>query len=150
MTGTGGAAGTSAGGAGVPSAGCGKTSTLTFGMVPNENANAAAGSGNGVGHGDGGYVTINDSNAGGSRGFALRLPDNYDKTKPYWLIFGFHWNGGNAAQVDNGGPTATGGPITGSSGSRTTTPSSWHPTDLAPGGRTAAGETWPSRTTWSS
>jgi len=103
VTGIGGAAGTSAGGAGVPSAGCGKTSTLTFGMVPNENPNAAAGSGNGVGHGDGGYVTINDSNAGGSRGFALRLPDNYDKNKPYWLIFGFHWNGGNAAQVDNGG-----------------------------------------------
>ena len=85
------------------SAGCGKTSTLTFGMVPGESANAAAGSGNGVGHGVGGYVTITDSKAGGSRGFAMRLPDNYDKTKPYWLIFGFHWNGGNSAQVDNGG-----------------------------------------------
>ena len=85
------------------SAGCGKTSTLTFGMVPGESANAAPGSGNGVGHGDGGYVTITDSNAGGTRGFAMRLPDNYDKSKPYWLIFGFHWNGGNSAQVDNGG-----------------------------------------------
>ena len=93
----------SAGSATVPSAGCGKASTLTFGMVPGENANAAAGSGNGVGHGDGGYVTIYDPNAGGTRGFALLLPDNYDKNKPYWLIFGFHWNGGNAAQVDNGG-----------------------------------------------
>jgi len=98
--GTGGAAGTAGG---MMSAGCGKTSTLTFGMVPGESASASASSGNGVGHGDGGYVTINDSKAGGSRGFALRLPDNYDKNKPYWLIFGFHWNGGSAAQVDNGG-----------------------------------------------
>jgi poly(3-hydroxybutyrate) depolymerase len=87
----------------VRSAGCGKTSTLTFGAVPNESAGAAAGSGNGVGTGMGGYVTLNDSKAGGSRGFAMRLPDNYDKTKPYWLIFDFHWNGGNSAQADNGG-----------------------------------------------
>ena len=85
----------------MPSAGCGRTSTLSFGTVPGENANAAPESGNSVGHGDGGYVTIQSS--GQSRGFALRLPDNYDKTKPYWLIFGFHWNGGNSAQVDNGG-----------------------------------------------
>jgi len=99
---TGGSAGTPAGTPGM-SAGCGKTSTLTFGMVPGESAGASASSGNSVGHGDGGYVTINDSKAGGSRGFALRLPDNYDKNKPYWLIFGFHWNGGNSAQVDNGG-----------------------------------------------
>jgi predicted esterase len=98
-----------AGGAGtvMSSAGCGKTSTLTFAMVPGESATAAAGSGNGVGHGDGGYVTINDSKAGGTRGFAMRLPDNYDKNKPYWLIFGFHWNGGNSAQVDNGGGNGT-------------------------------------------
>ena len=66
-------------------------------------SNAAPGSGNGVGTGLGGYVTLNDSKAGGSRGFAMRLPDNYDNTKPYWLIFDFHWNGGNSAQVDNGG-----------------------------------------------
>ncbi|MGH7436752.1 MAG: alpha/beta hydrolase family esterase [Polyangiaceae bacterium] len=56
-----------------------------------------------MGTGQGGYVTLNDSKAGGSRGFAMRLPDNYDNTKPYWLIFDYHWNGGNSAQVDNGG-----------------------------------------------
>jgi poly(3-hydroxybutyrate) depolymerase len=39
----------------------------------------------------------------GNRGFAMRLPDNYDKNKPYWLIFGFHWNGGNSKEVDSGG-----------------------------------------------
>jgi len=103
-TGSGGAAGAASA---TSSAGCGKTSTLTFGMVPGESANAAPGSGNGVGHGDGGYVTITDSKAGGTRGFAMRLPDNYDKNKPYWLIFGFHWNGGNSAQVDNGGGNGT-------------------------------------------
>jgi hypothetical protein len=48
-----------------------------------DHGGAAAGSGNGVGTGAGGYVTLNDSKAGGSRGFAMRLPDNYDKTKPY-------------------------------------------------------------------
>ncbi len=83
------------------SAGCGKTSTLTFGSVPNESASAASGSGNGVGFGTGGYLTIQSS--GQTRGFAMRLPDNYNPNTPYWLIFGFHWNGGNSAQVDNGG-----------------------------------------------
>jgi hypothetical protein len=103
-TGDSGPSGSSGGSAtAVKSNGCGKTSTVTFGSVPNENPNAAAGSGNGVGTGQGGYVTLNDSKAGGSRGFAIRLPDHYDDAKPYWLIFDFHWNGGNSAQVDNGG-----------------------------------------------
>jgi len=76
------------------SAGCGKTSTLTFTTVPGE-------SGSNVGTGEGGYVTI--QSGGGSRGFALRLPANYDRNKPYWLIFGFHWNGGTSKDVDTGG-----------------------------------------------
>jgi poly(3-hydroxybutyrate) depolymerase len=100
-TGTGGTGGTTSIGTSAGSTGCGKTSTLTFASVPNESASAAAGSGNGVGFGTGGYLTI--QSGGQSRGFALRLPDNYDNSKPYWLIFGFHWNGGNSAQVDNGG-----------------------------------------------
>jgi len=33
----------------------------------------------------------------------MRLPDNYDNTKPYWLIFAFHWNGGASVDVDTGG-----------------------------------------------
>jgi poly(3-hydroxybutyrate) depolymerase len=70
--------------------GCGKTSTVTFTTVPGE-------SGTTVGTGQGGYVTVN------GRGFAMRLPDNYDKNKPYWLIFGFHWNGGTSKDVDTGG-----------------------------------------------
>lgn len=74
------------------SSGCGKTSTLTFGTVPGE-------SGKNVGFGTGGYMTIQSS----GRGFALRLPDNYDKNRPYWLIFGFHWMGGTSKDVDTGG-----------------------------------------------
>lgn len=87
--------GTTGGNSGaVPSSGCGKTSTVTFGSVPGE-------SGQNVGVGDGGYVTIQSS--GQTRGFAMRLPDDYDNNKPYWLIFGFHWNGGNSKEVDTGG-----------------------------------------------
>jgi hypothetical protein len=100
-TGTGGATGAGGSSGTVPSAGCGKTSTITFKAVPNQNPNAAAGSGNTVGHGDGGYVTI--LSGGGSRDFAMRLPDNYDNNHPYWLSFTFHPNGGNAYGVDNGG-----------------------------------------------
>jgi len=92
--GTTGAGGTTSGGTAVGSTGCGKTSTMTFGTVPGE-------SGTKVGTGKGGYVTIQSSSQ--SRGFAMRLPDNYDNSKPYWLIFGFHWNGGNSAEVDSGG-----------------------------------------------
>jgi hypothetical protein len=72
------------------SKGCGQDSTVSFESVPGE-------SGQNVGKGEGGYVRV------GNRGFAMRLPDNYDKDRPYWLIFGFHWNGGRAADVDVGG-----------------------------------------------
>jgi poly(3-hydroxybutyrate) depolymerase len=85
-----GGGGMGGGGAVGRSAGCGKTSTVTFGQVPGENDQTK-------GFGTGGYVKI------GNRGFALRLPDNYDKSKPYWLVFGFHWNGGNSKEVDTGG-----------------------------------------------
>jgi hypothetical protein len=36
---------------------------------------------------------------GTTRSYILRLPDNYDNTRPYRLIFGFHWLGGNANSV---------------------------------------------------
>jgi len=117
-TGTGGTAGstssgsggTSAGGstgagggtnaAAVPSAGCSKTSTLTFGTVPNESATATPGGPN-LGTGKGGWATI--TSGGQTRNFAMRLPDNYDNTHPYWLIFAFHGNGETADGMDTGG-----------------------------------------------
>src|SRR5690606_11243277 len=58
--------------------GCGKTPTLRSGTQ-----------------------TIQSS--GQTRSFILRIPDNYDNTNPYRLIFGFHWNGGTANDVDSGG-----------------------------------------------
>jgi poly(3-hydroxybutyrate) depolymerase len=100
FAGTGGSAGADNPGA-VKSAGCGQMSTLTFASVPGEDPNAAPGSGNTEGFGEGGYVEI--QSGGETRGFAVRLPDGYDKDKPYPVIFGFHWNGGSSAQVDNGG-----------------------------------------------
>jgi poly(3-hydroxybutyrate) depolymerase len=84
----------------VPSAGCGKTSTLTFGTVPGESATATAG-GPSNGTGTGGYVNI--TSGGSQRGFAMRLPDNYDKSHPYGLFFAFHWNGGDSKAQDTGG-----------------------------------------------
>ncbi|MEV0200428.1 ricin-type beta-trefoil lectin domain protein [Nonomuraea sp. NPDC050691] len=41
--------------------------------------------------------------SGKNRNFILRIPDNYTNTTPYRLIFGFHWNGGTANDVDSGG-----------------------------------------------
>jgi poly(3-hydroxybutyrate) depolymerase len=40
---------------------------------------------------------------GQTRSYILRLPPNYDSNHPYRLIFGFHWNGGTANDVDSGG-----------------------------------------------
>jgi poly(3-hydroxybutyrate) depolymerase len=60
------------------SPGCGKTPTLTSGTH-----------------------TIQSS--GQNRSFILRLPDNYDNNTQYRLIFGYHWRGGTAGDVDSGG-----------------------------------------------
>jgi poly(3-hydroxybutyrate) depolymerase len=100
LTGIGGGGGSTTMGTPAPSMGCGKTATLTFGTVPGEMANATPGSPN-LGTGKGGWVTI--TSGGQARNFALRLPDNYDNTHPYRLIFGFHGNGENAASIDSGG-----------------------------------------------
>jgi poly(3-hydroxybutyrate) depolymerase len=60
------------------SAGCGKAPTLTSGSH-----------------------TI--QSGGQNRSYILRLPANYDSNHPYRLVFGFHWNGGTANDVDSGG-----------------------------------------------
>ena len=62
----------------VKSAGCGKAPTLTSGSH-----------------------TI--QSGGQSRSYMLRTPANYDNTRPYRLIFAFHWNGGTMGDVDGGG-----------------------------------------------
>jgi poly(3-hydroxybutyrate) depolymerase len=68
------------GGAAAPgmSAGCGKAPTLTSGMRSIQSG-------------------------GKNRTFIMRIPENYDRNKPYRLIFAFHWRGGTANDVDSGG-----------------------------------------------
>lgn len=58
-------------------AGCGKTPTLTSGTKT---------------------VTVN----GKQRRWILRIPDGYNKTQPYRLIFGLHWRDGDMTSVDGG------------------------------------------------
>ncbi|MGI5159081.1 lectin [Microbispora sp. CA-102843] len=41
--------------------------------------------------------------SGQNRSYILRVPAGYDSNHPYRLIFGFHWNGGTANDVDSGG-----------------------------------------------
>ncbi|MEV0382748.1 cellulose binding domain-containing protein [Nonomuraea sp. NPDC050643] len=73
-------AGTAAAPAGAvaTTAGCGKTPTLRSGSQSMQSS-------------------------GKNRSFILRLPDNYHNGTPYRLIFGFHWLGGTATDVDSGG-----------------------------------------------
>jgi poly(3-hydroxybutyrate) depolymerase len=59
-------------------AGCGKAPTLTSG-------------------------THSIQSSGQNRSYILRVPANYDNNHPYRLIFGFHWVGGTANDVDSGG-----------------------------------------------
>jgi len=59
------------------SAGCGKTPTLMSGTKT---------------------MTV----TGQQRQYILRIPDNYDKSKPYMLVFGFHWYGGTMTDVATG------------------------------------------------
>ncbi|ORY12970.1 Alpha/Beta hydrolase protein [Clohesyomyces aquaticus] len=60
------------------SAGCGKTPTITSGTKS---------------------ITVN----GKSRQYTIRVPTGYDKSKPYKLIFAFHWVGGTMGDVSSGG-----------------------------------------------
>ena len=48
-----------------------------------------------------GTHTIQSS--GQTRSYILRVPANYDDNHPYRLVFGFHWLGGTANDVDSGG-----------------------------------------------
>ncbi|GGP75426.1 hypothetical protein GCM10010278_62040 [Streptomyces melanogenes] len=64
--------------AAAPTTGCGKAPTLTSG-------------------------THTISSSGQNRGYILRVPANYDQNHPYRLVFGFHWLGGTANEVDSGG-----------------------------------------------
>src|SRR6188768_3494828 len=78
LTGALGGIASAADGAAAPTAGCGKAPTLTSGQRSIQSG-------------------------GQNRSYILRIPDNYDRSHPYRLFFGFHWNGGTANDVDSGG-----------------------------------------------
>ncbi|MEV4463656.1 cellulose binding domain-containing protein [Micromonospora echinofusca] len=59
-------------------AGCGKAPTLTSG-------------------------TRTIQSGGQNRSYILRIPDGYDRNRPYRLIFGFHWLNGSASSVASAG-----------------------------------------------
>ncbi|WP_212846113.1 ricin-type beta-trefoil lectin domain protein [Catellatospora sp. IY07-71] len=52
-----------------------------------------------------GTNTIQSS--GQSRSFILRIPDGYNNTRPYRLIFAYHWRGGTMNDVSSGGTSGT-------------------------------------------
>ncbi|RCG30263.1 poly(3-hydroxybutyrate) depolymerase [Sphaerisporangium album] len=70
------------------------TSARTAALAPTAGCGKAPGLSSGT-------QTIQSS--GKTRTFILRTPDNYNNNTPYRLIFGFHWRGGTAAEVDSGG-----------------------------------------------
>jgi polyhydroxybutyrate depolymerase len=74
--GSAGSAGSSGSGGGGPSSGCGSPTTLKSG-------------------------TFNINVDGTDREYILSMPDNYDQANPYKLIFGFHWRGANAPDIEN-------------------------------------------------
>ena len=78
LGGSGGAAGSGGSGTAMRSPGCGKVPTLTSGSR-----------------------TIQSS--GENRSYILRIPDNYDNSHAYHLIFAYHWNGGTMQDIDGGG-----------------------------------------------
>ena len=73
------------------SAGCGKTSTLTFGAVPGESGQKRWLS----------VTAVTSRLATAASRSGCRTTTTTDN--PYWLVFGFHWNGGNSKEVDTGG-----------------------------------------------
>ncbi|MBB5867409.1 poly(3-hydroxybutyrate) depolymerase [Allocatelliglobosispora scoriae] len=52
-----------------------------------------------------GSYTIQSS--GQNRSFTLRVPDGYTNTRPYRLIFAYHWRGGTMSDVASGGGSGT-------------------------------------------
>jgi len=104
------------GGAGSGGGGAGTGGTGAGGTAGGAGGGGTAGSGGG---GGGGAVdarskgcdqapkvtsgTKSIQSGGKERTFMIRVPEDYDQTHAYWLIFGFHWRGGTANDVDGGG-----------------------------------------------
>jgi poly(3-hydroxybutyrate) depolymerase len=107
----GGSAGSGVGGAGTGGTGSGGTGS--GGTAGGAGGGGTAGSGGG-GAGDARSKgcdqapkvtsgTKSIQSGGKERTFMIRVPEDYDQTHPYWLVFGFHWLGGTSNAVDDGG-----------------------------------------------
>jgi poly(3-hydroxybutyrate) depolymerase len=110
VPGVGGLAGTG----GQASGGSGGGTGGGSGGVPGVGGNGTGGGSGGGGSGDttsagcGTERTLTNGNktiqsGGQQRSYILRVPDDYDNTKPYRLIMAYHWLNGNSSQVANGG-----------------------------------------------
>ena len=114
--------GTSGGASGAPtggaSAGANPGGAGAGGMMTGGGGAGGGSTAGGGGGGGGGGVTRSSGcdqaakvtsgtksiqSGGKTRSYMVRVPENYDQTHPYWLIFGFHWLGGTANDVDSGG-----------------------------------------------
>jgi polyhydroxybutyrate depolymerase len=98
-SGTGGAAGAGTGGS------AGRGATGGSGSAGKAGTGGAGGSETSAGCGAADPLKTGRASimvSGTSREYILRLPDNYEATKPYKLIFAFHARGGNATQVAGG------------------------------------------------
>src|SRR3569833_2254776 len=81
----------------------GTLAVATF-SVPPASAATTAGCGKTPALHSGSY-TIPSS--GQSRSFILRIPDGYTNTRPYRLIFAYHWRGGTMNDASSGGTSGT-------------------------------------------
>lgn len=77
---------------------------VTTVTVPSAFAGTTAGCGKAPTLRNGTY-TIQSS--GQSRSFILRIPDGYSNSRPYRLIFGYHWRGGTMNDVATGGSSGS-------------------------------------------
>jgi poly(3-hydroxybutyrate) depolymerase len=82
----------------------GTTVALTTVTAPSASAAPTAGCGRAPTLGNGTH-TIQSS--GQNRSFILRIPDGYNNTRPYRLIFAYHWRGGTMNEIASGGSSGT-------------------------------------------
>ena len=106
-TNTGGRSGNAAGHGG-QTGGNGQGGAATAGGGSGTGGSSAGASGSAASLGCGKSPTLKNgtqsiTSSGQKRSFMIKVPENYDKDRPYWLIFGFHWVGGTANDVDSGG-----------------------------------------------
>ncbi len=81
-------------------AGTGGESQGTGGSDPGSDVTPSAGCGTSPTMASGSHTIQVD---GQSRSFMMRIPENYDSSRPHRLVFAFHWNGGSMNDVDGGG-----------------------------------------------